>query len=75
MVVLLVLRIPGQLEPWLWTAETWAGWTFIALVAAAVVAWRQLSEAKDQLSEAKELREATLRPFVILDFEVESGEV
>jgi hypothetical protein len=51
--------------PWLWSAPTWAGLTFLVLLAAAAVGWFQLEEAR-------KLREASLRPFITIDFEVES---
>lgn len=59
-----VLAVVGQFKPWLWTAETWAGFQFVVLAAAAIVAWFQVREAR-------RLREASLRPFVIVDFETE----
>jgi hypothetical protein len=52
-----------------WTAENWAAlaaWlTLLVLAGSLVFAWRQVREAT-------RLREAQVRPFVILDFEVES---
>jgi hypothetical protein len=51
-------------HPWLWSNATWGGLTFLVLLAAAVVAFFQLGEAR-------RLREARLRPFVTVDFEVE----
>jgi hypothetical protein len=54
--------------PWHWTSSTWTAVTALVLFGAAVVAaW--------QVIEARRLREATLRPFVVVDFEVESGEI
>ena len=54
--------------PWHWTASTWTAVTALILFGAAVVAaW--------QVIEARRLREATLRPFVVVDFEVAAGEV
>jgi hypothetical protein len=49
---------------WVWTAETWAAFQFGVLAAAAAVAYRQLGEAR-------RLREASLRPFVVVDFDIE----
>lgn len=59
------LTWPGSAEPWLWTAATWAGLQLVVLAVAAIVAWRQVREAR-------RLREETLRPFVVVDFEVEA---
>jgi len=47
--------------PWDWSSSAWAALTFLVLVAAALVAWRQVSEAR-------RLREDQARPFVIIDF-------
>jgi hypothetical protein len=47
------------------TATTWAGFSFLVLLAAAFIAWFQLDEGR-------KLREASLRPFVSVDLEVES---
>jgi hypothetical protein len=53
----------------IWTAETWAAlaaWlTLLVLAGSLVFAWRQVHEAT-------RLREAQVRPFVVVDFEVES---
>lgn len=49
------------LSPWAWTSSDWAGLTFVVLVVAAFVAWRQVKEAQ-------RLREEQARPFVIIDF-------
>lgn len=50
------------LWPWQWGASAWSALTFVVLVAAAVVAWRQVKEAQ-------RLREEQARPFVIIDFD------
>ena len=55
--------MPGWLSPWLWTSDTWAGLQFGVLVIAALVAWRQVGEAR-------RLREEQARPFVIIDLQV-----
>ena len=52
---------PVWLSPWAWTSSDWAGLTFLVLVAAFIVAWRQAEEAR-------RLREEQARPFVIIDF-------
>jgi hypothetical protein len=48
------------LSPWDWTSSDWAGLTFLVLVVAAFVAWRQVKEAQ-------RLREEQARPFVVID--------
>jgi hypothetical protein len=51
---------------WAETAQVWLfGAQLVVLVAAALVAWRQVYEAR-------RLREQQTRPFVVADFEVES---
>jgi hypothetical protein len=52
---------PVVLSPWQWTSSDWAGLTFVVIVVAAFVAWRQVNEAR-------RLREEQARPFVIIDF-------
>lgn len=47
--------------PWNWSSSAWSGITFLALVVAAYIAWRQVKEAQ-------RLREEQARPFVIIDF-------
>jgi hypothetical protein len=51
---------------WEFTQADWAGLTFLALLGAAGLAFWQVSEAK-------RLREAQARPFVVVDFVVERG--
>jgi hypothetical protein len=47
--------------PWDWSSGSWAGLTFLVVVAGAIVAtW--------QVREARRLREDQARPFVIIDF-------
>jgi hypothetical protein len=53
---------PVWLAPWEWSSSDWAGLTFLVLVAAGYVAWRQAVEAR-------RLREEQARPFVLIDFE------
>jgi hypothetical protein len=48
-------------SPWNWSSGDWAGLTFVVLVLAAFVAWRQVKEAQ-------RLRQEQARPFVIIDF-------
>jgi hypothetical protein len=52
-----------------WTAESWgalAAWlTLLVLAVSLIFAWRQVREAT-------RLREAQVRPFVVVDFDVES---
>jgi hypothetical protein len=50
----------ASLRPWTWTSSTWAGLQFLVLVIAALVAWRQVREAR-------RLREDQARPFVVID--------
>jgi hypothetical protein len=52
--------VPDWLSPWEWTASDWAGLQFVVLVVAALVAYRQVSEAR-------RLREEQARPFVLID--------
>jgi hypothetical protein len=54
---------PLLLSPWEWSSGDWAGLTFLVILAAAVVAWRQAVEAR-------RLREEQARPFVLIDLEV-----
>jgi hypothetical protein len=49
---------------WDYTAADWADLQLLVLVVAAIVAWRQVKEAR-------RLREAQAQPFVVVDFEVE----
>jgi hypothetical protein len=49
------------LSPWEYSSSDWAGLTFIVLVVALLIAWRQVAEAR-------RLREDQARPFVIIDF-------
>jgi hypothetical protein len=49
------------LAPWAWHAAAWAALTFVALVASAIVGLRQVFEARG-------LRKAQTRPFVVVDF-------
>jgi hypothetical protein len=56
--------VPVWLSPWAWTATDWAGVQCIVLVVAAVIAFRQVREARG-------LREAQARPFVVVDFEAD----
>jgi hypothetical protein len=50
-------------EPWQWSSSAWSALTFLVLVAAAILTWRQVKEAQDA-------REEQSRPVVILDFEI-----
>jgi hypothetical protein len=52
---------------WDYTAADWAGLQLLALIAAAIVAWWQVKEAR-------RVREAQAQPFVIVDLEVERGD-
>ena len=63
---MIVATFWDYLRPWVWTAETWAGLQFGVLAAAAFVGWRQLGEAR-------RLREGSLRPFVVVDFDVDEN--
>jgi hypothetical protein len=47
--------------PWEWSASAWSALTFLVLVAAALLTWRQVKEAQ-------RLREEQARPFVVIDF-------
>jgi hypothetical protein len=58
----LAASLPVWLSPWDWSSSDWAGLTFVVIVAAAVVAWRQVKEAR-------RLREEQARPFVLIDFQ------
>lgn len=49
------------LSPWEWSSSDWAGLTFVVLVIALLVAWRQVSEAR-------RLRKDQARPFVVIEF-------
>jgi hypothetical protein len=60
--MLSLLSWPAWLSPWDWSSSDWAGLTFLALLVAAFVAWRQVKEAQ-------RLREEQARPFVIVDFD------
>jgi hypothetical protein len=60
--------VPGWTEPWLWTGASWAGLQCGVLAIAAVVGLYQLGEAR-------RLRKGSLRPFVVVDFEVDAPEV
>jgi hypothetical protein len=66
------------LSPWNWTATDWAGVQCLVLVAAAIVAWRQVREARRlreaQAEQARRLHEAQAEPFVVVDFEVEESQ-
>jgi hypothetical protein len=53
--------VPALASPWEWSSSDWAGLTFLVIVIAAYVAWRQVNEAR-------RLREEQARPFVIIDF-------
>jgi hypothetical protein len=55
--------MPVWLSPWEWTAADWAGLQFVVLVIAALVALRQVNEAR-------RVREERARPFVVIDLEV-----
>ena len=48
---------------WEYTTADWAGLQFAVLVTAAIVAWRQVVEARHQ-------REELARPFVVMTLEV-----
>lgn len=57
--------MPVWLSPWAWTATDWAGIQAVVLaIAAGVAIW--------QVWEARRLRRAQARPFVVVDFEAES---
>lgn len=56
----MILAAHHWLHPWAWAAPTWAGLTFLVLAATAFFALRQAHEAR-------RLREAQARPFVIID--------
>jgi hypothetical protein len=47
--------------PWEWSASAWSALTFLVLLTAAVLAWRQVKEAA-------RLRRERSRPFVLIDF-------
>ena len=47
--------------PWEWSASAWSSLTFVVLVVAAVLTWRQVKEAQ-------RVREDQSRPFVLIDF-------
>jgi hypothetical protein len=59
---------PIWLSPWEWSSSDWAGLTFVVIVAAAVVAWRQVKEARRLREDQRRLREEQARPFVLIDF-------
>src|SRR5687767_13370 len=59
---------PTLLSPWEFTSSDWAGLTFLVLLAAALVAWRQVNEAR-------RLREDQARPFVVIDFDAWGGTI
>jgi hypothetical protein len=61
-VAVILASWPVWLSPWDWSSSDWAGLTFLVLVAAAIVAWRQVKEAQ-------RLREEQARPFVVIDIE------
>jgi hypothetical protein len=50
-------------QPWDWSASAWSALTFVVLVVAALLTWRQVNEAR-------RAREDQSRPFVLLDFEI-----
>lgn len=50
---------------WEYTTADWAGLQFVVLVIAALVAWRQVREARRQ-------REEQARPFVVMTLEIRS---
>jgi hypothetical protein len=56
--------MPVWLSPWAWTATDWAGVQCVVLVIAAIIALRQVREAR-------RLREAQVQPFVVVDFEAD----
>lgn len=56
------------LEFWNYTSADWVGLQFAVLVAAALVAWRQVTEAAS-------LRTEQARPFVVVDAEIERKHV
>jgi hypothetical protein len=47
--------------PWDWSSSAWSALTFVILVLAAVLTWRQVKEAQ-------RVREEQSRPFVLIDF-------
>lgn len=47
--------------PWEWSASAWSALTFLVLLGAALLTWRQVKEAQ-------RLREEQAQPFVIIDF-------
>lgn len=55
-------------------AAAWQAWGTWATVAVSVVVgvfiWQQVRGLKQQVKEAKDLREAEMRPYVVVDFEV-----
>lgn len=55
------LAVSVWLDPFGWTATDWTALQVVVLLVAAVVAVRQVGEAR-------KLREATIRPFVVVDF-------
>jgi hypothetical protein len=50
--------MPVWLSPWAWTATDWAGVQCVVLVIAAIIALRQVREAR-------RLREAQVQPFAL----------
>jgi hypothetical protein len=58
-----VLAWTVWLSPWNWTSTDWAGVQCLVLVLAAIFAWRQFREAR-------RLRDAQARPFVIIDLQI-----
>lgn len=50
-------------QPWDWSSSAWSALTFVVLVGAAALTWRQVREAQ-------RAREEQSRPFVLLDFEI-----
>lgn len=45
----------------------------VVLIVAAIFTWRQVSQAREQVKEARELREEQNRPFVVVDIQSDPG--
>lgn len=58
-----VLDLIAAWKPWEWSASAWSALTFLVLVVAAGLTWRQVKETQTA-------REERSRPFVLLDFEI-----
>jgi hypothetical protein len=56
-------EVAASWHPWEWSASAWSALTFVMLVVAAGLTWRQVKEAQRS-------REDQSRPFVLLDFEI-----